>query len=99
MKTKEFKKLFKILTNYVEDSISYDELQREFYDYYVDDLAEEVLSKQEENLFSHIQEKMDWVTGNPDRESREYGWISIDEFKQWLTKKMTERGQSEVKLS
>ncbi len=63
---------------------SVEEFREAYYWFFVDEVPEDVLSGDECDYFGGIQEKLDWVTENPESDERKYGWINNDEFVKWV---------------
>lgn len=62
-------------------------LDREFSDYYVDDLSDAAdLTDGQWELYSRTHERLEWTAHDPDPEERDSGWIDESEFRDWLTR-------------
>ena len=74
-------KMVYMIKKLIEGHWSVDEFEKNYYLYFIDIVPDNYLSEAEEiDFFGVIQEKLDWITLNPDQESREYGWISHVEY-------------------
>ena len=58
----------------------------------VEDIEHDNLTKSEGTFLSEVHEKLDWVDENPDDESRQVGWIDIEQFLSWLSNRCTRFG-------
>jgi len=76
--------LFGLIDALLEGELAFPTFARTFYDYYIDAMPETALTEREREFLSTVQERLDWTTENPDRESRQYGWVSNDEYLAWL---------------
>ncbi|NIR46333.1 MAG: hypothetical protein GWN99_17940 [Gemmatimonadetes bacterium] len=67
---------------------SVSEFDRSYYDYFLDEAAPESLTGRELEFFGAVQEKLDWVDESPDSESRSYGWMDHQEFREWVKEEL-----------
>ncbi len=56
------------------------DFKNDYYDFYLDKLPENSVTKDEFMFFGDIQEKLDWTDENPDEESRKYGWMDYEQY-------------------
>ena len=68
----------------LDDGWAFSEFAGAYYTYYIDALPEEALNPSERDFLSAAQEKLDWTDERADQESRDYGWITPDEYITWL---------------
>lgn len=68
--------------------IAYEEFERRYYHFFVDDVPEEprasALSSDQNGFFSSVQVKMDWTIATPDQIDKGYGWLTPGEYVAWL---------------
>ena len=60
---------------------------REFYKLYYPfalDIISNLIDEVEEDFFEKVRQKLEWTSESPDLESKQYGWISDEEFILWL---------------
>src|ERR1043166_4759328 len=60
------------------------DFMKEYYDYYLEQVPGGALSESENTFFGLVQEKLDWVTENPDQEDKKDGYIDYPEYIAWL---------------
>lgn len=58
-----------------------------YYFFYINEIPDDVLTTDENIFFGDIQEKLDYVTDDPE-EDRQYGYITPAEYIEWLKEKM-----------
>ena len=63
---------------------SVEEFQRAYYDFWVEEVPRGILSDDEEEFFSAVQEKLDWTAPSPTKEEQQYGWITDEEYVDWV---------------
>lgn len=80
------RELLGVLRAFLRNEYDYDALYKKFYFHYVDDLPDDSLSDEDLDIFGEIHERMDMVSDNPDEPSRRAGWISSEEFRNWLAR-------------
>lgn len=76
--------LFRLIDRVLGHDVTFDEFSRSFYDYYTETLPEDALTDEERAFLSKAQEKLDWTMADPDKESRKYGWVTPQEYLEWL---------------
>ena len=50
----------------------------------VDEVPRGVLSDDDEEFFSDVQEKLDWTAPSPTEDEREHGWLTHEEYVDWV---------------
>ena len=74
--------LKQVLFSYLKCKVSFENLLLDYYDAYFD-------SELENSFHSDICEKLDFTTNKHISSlERRYGWITDEEFKNWLSEKM-----------
>jgi hypothetical protein len=63
--------------------VSFKTFEKNYYDFYVEDVPEDGLTDNEFEFYGEIQEKIDWVDEDPGLD-RQYGYITPNEYKVWL---------------
>ena len=66
-------------------SISVREFNELYYPFALD-IISNLIDETEEGFFEMVRQKLEWTSESPDEESRRYGWISDEEFIEWLNK-------------
>jgi hypothetical protein len=61
-----------------------EEFRREYYDFWLDGVPRGVLSDDEEEFFSDVQERLDWTTLSPTESAKQYGWLTHEEYVDWV---------------
>ncbi len=61
-----------------------DEFRRNYYDFYLEVIPDDLLSDTESEFFASVQEKLDWVDESPDIGSQNAGWLNHEQFVEWL---------------
>ena len=79
------KNMFGMIAKALDREWSVQDFRQGFYDYYLEDVPDEDMSRSEREFFNAIQEKLDWVDENPDDESRGFCWIDNIQFLNWLS--------------
>ena len=78
--------LMEKIENLLNGNWSVNQFDEEYYYYYLNHVSEEKLSEKELEFFGSIQEQLEWTTQNPDKQSREYGWMDYHDFIHWVRK-------------
>jgi len=65
-------------------SWSVEDFRRAYYFFWLEQVPADVLSDEAEQFFWAIQEKLDWTTREPTSEERQYGWLTEDEYVDWV---------------
>jgi hypothetical protein len=60
------------------------EFQDEYYNYFLDSVPDDGLTKAESMFFGLIQEKLDWTTETPGKEDKKYKYKSYKEYTEWV---------------
>jgi hypothetical protein len=76
--------LLRMIERLVSGEWSVPEFEAAYYEYYLDEVNDDSLSDRESEFFGAVHEKLDWTDKAPDPESRAYGWVDHDEFREWL---------------
>jgi hypothetical protein len=61
-----------------------DEFRHAYYDFWVDEVPRGVLSDDDEEFFSDVQEKLDWTASSPTEDEKEHGWLTHEEYVDWV---------------
>ena len=77
MSERDYKQiLLDMIDRLVDGACTVDEFRTAYYWFWLDEVPRGELSEDDEEIFSEIQEKLDWTTDSPTTEEREYGWLS-----------------------
>lgn len=60
------------------------EFRERYYDFYLEVPSSAFDDEQDCDFFSLVHERLDWADADPDKESRRYGWVTYDEYVDWL---------------
>jgi hypothetical protein len=82
------KELINKINKLLKKEITVPEFEDKYYLYFLDEIPDDALSDNDNEFFSEIQEKLDWVSEKPEEDERKYGWINYEEFIEWLKTKM-----------
>lgn len=86
--------LLERIDRYLTGRDAFDAFVDAYYYFFVDGVPENTLDESAYRYFAGIQEKLDFASAAPTTEERSDGWISADEFKDWLRVRRSEyRGQ------
>ncbi|MBE9156080.1 hypothetical protein IQ265_04420 [Nodosilinea sp. LEGE 06152] len=66
-------KLLSMINTLVAGKYGVPEFEKDYYDFYLDEVPNSALNDEESEFFGSVQEKLDWVDENPDSVSRSYG--------------------------
>jgi hypothetical protein len=61
-----------------------DEFRRAYYDFWLEEVPHGILSDDEEEYFSGVQEKLDWTSPAPTDEEKQHGWLTPEEYVDWV---------------
>jgi hypothetical protein len=61
-----------------------EEFRRAYYDFWVDEVPRGILSEDEEEFFSGVQEKLDWTSASPTDDEKRHGWLTLEEYVDWV---------------
>jgi hypothetical protein len=76
--------LDRLIDAYLGGSASFDAFAAEYGVCYIDLPDDAFPDVDAEVWYGVLHERIEWTAPDPDPESRAYGWISADEFRQWL---------------
>lgn len=79
--------LIKKINRLLEGKITVPEFHDEYYMFFVKEAGKD-LTVDDNLFFGDIQEKLDYVVENPEKEDREVGYINYEEYINWLKGKM-----------
>jgi len=83
--TKDTATLDTYVLEFLSSKSSFEEFQRAYSTFFIDEIPETGLSSIEIEFYGAIHEKAEWTTLAPTMEERKYGWMTPTEFKEWLT--------------
>lgn len=73
-----------VIDDFLAGKLSFDEFETRYSDCYIEEMPENGLSDEGHDFFGGIHEKFSWTGPDPAEEDRRYGWISREEFVEWL---------------
>lgn len=76
--------LDRLIDAYLGGTASFDAFAAEYGVCYIDLPDDAFPDVDTEVWYGVLHERIEWTAPDPDPESRVYGWISADEFRQWL---------------
>lgn len=77
--------LLALIDEFLAGTLTFDDLERRFTDYFIDEMRDDDISAGCFDFFSRVHEKLSWTGPDVDEASRGYGWIDPTEFSQWLS--------------
>jgi len=89
------KHLLHMIDQLLSGSWNVEEFRRNYYDFYLEDVPDDLLSDEDIDFFGSIQEKLDWVDESPDVESRDFGWLDYAQFMDWIKVREKERNKQD----
>jgi hypothetical protein len=63
---------------------SVENFRQAYYSFWLDQVPRDVLTEEDEEFFSSVQEQLDWTTREPALEGKQYGWLTEDEYVEWV---------------
>ena len=76
--------LTEMIGRLVSGEWSVKDFRRAYYDFWLEQVPTGLLSSEEEDFFSAIQEGLEWTTEQPTEEERGYGWMDEQEYVDWV---------------
>lgn len=80
------KRMLEMIDDLLAGRSSFDDFASTYYDFFLYEVPDKVLTNDVLDFFGAVQEKLDWTDKKPDALSRSYGWIDEEEFVVWLRK-------------
>ena len=68
----------------VSGAWSVKEFDEQYYWYWLNGMPHDLLSDDEVEFYSLIQEQLEWTAAAPSEEERGYGWLTEVEFVDWV---------------
>ncbi|WP_293005998.1 hypothetical protein [Nitrosomonas sp.] len=78
------KQMLTMIDNLLSGMWKIDEFRSNYYDFYLEEVPDDLLSDTESEFFGGVQEKLDWVDESPDIESQNSGWLNHEQFVEWV---------------
>lgn len=78
------KQMMAMVDNLLSGEWDVNEFRKNYYDYYLEDVPDGILTDKESDFFGGIQEKLDWVDEPLNNESQNNGWLSHKQFLEWV---------------
>ena len=78
------KTLMEMIDNLIKGKLTVKEFDKMYYEFYIEQVPDDLFTNGEQEFFSSIQEKLDWVDSQVDSESRYYGWLNHENFVEWV---------------
>jgi hypothetical protein len=63
---------------------SVEEFEGQYYTFFLEGVPSGSLSDDDSAFFAAVQERLDWTSRNPTSEERDHGWLTDEEYVQWL---------------
>ncbi len=82
--------LLEKINNLTNGTWSVLEFEKEYYQYFLDQVPGNAMNTIETEFFSLVQEKLDWTAENPDEQDKKYGYYDYLEYIAWLKKNTQE---------
>jgi len=78
--------LLEKINNLINGTWSLPEFEKEYYQYFLEQVPDDGLSMIESEFFALVQENLDWTAENPDDQDKKYGYYNYQEYISWLKK-------------
>lgn len=78
------KELMDMIDRLLAGDWTVEQFDRAYYDFELEEVPRESLSEDEDDFFSTVREKLDWTTPSPTEYEREHGWLTHEEFVDWV---------------
>jgi hypothetical protein len=78
------KQLLALVDQLLAGELTVPQFRVAYYDFYLDEVPDEALTIQDSEFFGLVQEMLDWTALAPPEEDRAVGWMSYDEFRDWV---------------
>lgn len=72
------------INNLISNKWTVPEFEKEYYNYYLEQIPEGSLTLPQSTFFGLVQEKLDWTSKNPSDEEKKDGWFDYSEYIEWL---------------
>jgi len=83
--------LLRLVREYLDRQCSFDDFADRYWEYYLRHVPPGELAKRDEAFFDAIHERIERVALTPDPEERcEQGYMTPEEFREWLAERMSE---------
>jgi hypothetical protein len=86
--------LTRMIDRLTSGECSVKDFRRAYYDFWLEEVPTGVMSPEEEDLSSAIQEKLDWTAEQPSDEERGYGWLDEREYVDWVKLEQIKRSSA-----
>ncbi len=78
----EERELFLYLIDFINGKLDFNSIEKDYYFKYQDSDDDELF--QYSDFHCEVCEKIDFTTFKIDEEHKKYGWMDVEEFKNWL---------------
>jgi hypothetical protein len=78
------KELLALVDQLLAGELTVPQFRAFYYDFYLEEVPDEALTVQDSEFFGLVQEMLDWTTLAPPEEDRAVGWMSHEEFRDWV---------------
>ncbi len=84
--------LLDMIKDFASGATSAQDFIDEYYNFFIEEVPDDLLSENDESFFSSIQEQMDFVDVEAEHESDRAGFQNPKEFRSWVSEKLGEYG-------
>ncbi len=78
------------INNLISNKWTVPEFEKEYYNYYLEEIPEDALTLPQSTFYGLVQEKLDWTGENPSEQEKKEGWFDQSEYVEWLKKSFQE---------
>lgn len=75
--------LLAMIRNLLDNEWTLGHFRARYYEFYLD-IPDDGLDPYDDEFFGLVHERLDWTADQPDPLSRSYGWMTPDEYVEWL---------------
>lgn len=88
--------LLSMIDRLISGEVTVPEFRDIYYDFYLEQVPDELIEERDSNFFGLIQEMLDWTAEDPPDEDERCGWMSYEEFRKWVANQRAEYMRSAV---
>jgi hypothetical protein len=72
----------------ISGGLSVPQFRDRYYDFYLEEVPDDVMSDRDYEFFGKLHEKLDWTGPCPSHEERSWGWIDYAEYIAWAKEEL-----------
>lgn len=77
-----------MIDDFLTGCIVFDAFAERYSRHFIDEMPEGALDSAEVAWFGAVHEKLEWTSAAPDSEARQYGWVDVAQFREWLHERL-----------